>query len=292
MNNNFLRKSIFSLLGLASLTVLSSGTSAMAETVKRTDTSNQVDLEISSPQGEINWENAQPQTPKSETFDSIPEASSVNQTSLQALSAQALLKAQQISQKITPHKDRVEAIPVPGTVATSSAALNPEAVDRNSREPKNNSEKNLAQADIGVGRTTRGGSSYIGIGANIGLDGDSSALGDGNFAVISKVGLTRTISLRPSAVLGDDTVFLIPVTYDFSLNAADPFTEPLPIAPYLGVGAAIETGDDSETAFLVTGGVDVPLNSQFTANAAVNAAFFDDTDIGLILGVGYNFRGF
>ena len=177
--------------------------------------------------------------------------------------------------------------PIPETIGTSSAALTPEDLQQNSKQ----FQQNLAQADIGIGRSTRGGSSYIGIAANIGLDGDS-ALGDGNVAVISKVGVTKKISVRPSAVLGDDTVFLIPVTYDFSLNAADPFTEPLPIAPYVGAGAAIETGDDSEASFLLTGGVDVPLNSQFTANVAVNAAFFDDTDIGLMLGVGYNFSGF
>ena len=284
---NFLNKSIFSLLGLASLTVLSTDSSAIAETVNKPN-SNQVDLEIPTAQAELYQDNTQLQTPTPETFDSISEATLVNQTSLQPLSTQAFRKGQQLSKKINQHNDNRLEIPKPGTAATSSAALTPEALQQNPRK----SEKKLAQADIGVGRSTRGGSSYIGIGANIGLDGDSSGVGDGNFIVISKVGITRKISLRPSAVLSDDAVFLIPVTYDFSLNAADPFTEPLPIAPYIGAGAAIETGDDSETAFLVTGGVDVPLNSQFTANAAVNAAFFDDTDIGLTLGVGYNFRGF
>jgi hypothetical protein len=60
----------------------------------------------------------------------------------------------------------------------------------------------------------------------------------------------------------------------------------------LGVGAAIRTGDDAEAAFLLTGGVDVPLNNQLTATAAVNAGFFNRTDVGLLLGVGYNFSGF
>ena len=289
MNTNFLHKSIFSLLGLASLAVITNESSALAGTVNKTN--NQVDLEISSPREELNRDNTQLKISKPEILDSRPEVISVSQISLKPSSKQAFLKAQQISKKMFLQSNPSGAIPIPGTVATSSAALNPEVLQQNNRKSVRNSDKNLAQADIGIGKTTRGGSSYIGIGANIGLDG-TSALGDGNFAVISKVGLTKKISLRPSAVLGDDTVFLIPLTYDFSLNAADPFTEPLPIAPYIGAGAAIETGDDSETAFLVTGGIDVPLNSQFTANAAVNAAFFDDTDIGLMLGVGYNFSGF
>lgn len=289
MNTNFLRKSIFSLMGLASLAVLSTESSAFAEIVKKTN-NDRVDLEVSNTQGEINWENTQLPTPNAETFDSISETISVSQNSLESLSAEALLKAQQISKEISPNNNSSGGIPIPGTVSTSSAVLHSEALQQH--PSKKSQQQNLAQADIGVGRATRGGSSYLGIGANIGLAGDSSGVGDGNFVVISKVGLTRSLSVRPSAVLGGDTVFLIPLTYDFSLNAADPFTEPLPISPYVGAGAAISTGDDSETALLITGGVDVPLNSQFTANATVNAAFFDDTDIGLVIGVGYNFKGF
>ena len=214
---------------------------------------------------------------------------SVNKTSLELLAARALQEAQQISEKITPHNAPPRAVPIPGTVATSSAALTPKSLQQNPEQ--SDKDLNLAQADIGVGRTIPPASSYLGIGANIGLAGES-AVGDGNFVVISKLGITRKISLRPSAILADDAVFLVPITYDFSLlPSTDPFTEPLPIAPYVGAGAAIGTGDDSEAAFLLTGGVDVPLNSQFTANAAVNAAFFDETDVGLMVGVGYNFRG-
>ncbi|MHC5728818.1 MAG: fasciclin domain-containing protein, partial [Nostoc sp.] len=50
------------------------------------------------------------------------------------------------------------------------------------------------------GRATRGGRSYIGVAGNIGLLGNDRALSDGNFAVISKVGLTRNISVRPSVI--------------------------------------------------------------------------------------------
>jgi hypothetical protein len=40
---------------------------------------------------------------------------------------------------------------------------------------------------------------------------------------------------------------------------------------------------------LLTGGVDVPLGNRFTINGTVNAAFLDETDVGLLFGVGYNF---
>jgi|688.fasta_scaffold149041_1 hypothetical protein len=178
--------------------------------------------------------------------------------------------------------------PVPGTVATSSAMLNSSA---NTASEKSEPSNRVAQSDIEIGGTTRGGS-YIGVGGNIGITGNSSALGDANFTVISKIGFTKSLSIRPSVIIGDDTTILAPVTYDFSLQSGDPFAEPLAIAPYLGVGAAIKTGDNSETAFLVTGGIDVPLNNRFTATAAVNAGFFNQTDVGVLLGVGYNFSGF
>ncbi|MEA5582929.1 hypothetical protein VB620_16460 [Nodularia harveyana UHCC-0300] len=187
-----------------------------------------------------------------------------------------------------PHTQEVaDLTPIPGTVVTSAASLIPES---ESTFPSSSTQ--VAQADIDFGRTTRGGRSYIGVAGNIGLGGGDSSLGDGNFAVMSKVGITDTISVRPAAVFGNNTTILVPVTYDFNLQSADPFAEPVLIAPYVGVGAALKTGDDSKTAVLISGGIDFPLNPKFTATAAVNAGFFSETDIGVMLGVGYNFSGF
>lgn len=144
--------------------------------------------------------------------------------------------------------------------------------------------------EIIPGRATRGGSSYIGIGGNLGLSG-SPALGDGAFMINSKIGLTRNISFRPAVLFGDDTDFLLPLTYDFVLESADPFA-PIPFAPYLGGGVIVSTNGDNTLGFLLTGGVDVPLSSQFVANASINVGFRNDTDVGLMLGIGYTFPGF
>ncbi|BAY22520.1 beta-Ig-H3/fasciclin [Calothrix sp. NIES-2100] len=139
------------------------------------------------------------------------------------------------------------------------------------------------------GRTTLGGPSYIGVGGNIGLTGNNS-LSVGNFSVISKIGLTRNISVRPSAVFGDETLVLVPVTLDFA-RQADTVTGQtrFPIAPFIGAGVAIDTSNDTDIAFMATGGVDIPIANRFTLTGSVNAAFFDETSVGLILGVGYNF---
>ncbi|MEH2247895.1 fasciclin domain-containing protein [Nostoc sp.] len=144
--------------------------------------------------------------------------------------------------------------------------------------------------DVTVGRATRGGRSYIGVGGNIGLSGGDTALSDGNFTVISKLGLTNYLSVRPSVIFGDDTIFLVPVTLDFSPRRAGSVGErTFAISPYIGAGVAIEANADTDIGLLLTGGVDLPLGSKLTLTGGVNAAFMDETDVGLQLGVGYNF---
>ncbi len=140
---------------------------------------------------------------------------------------------------------------------------------------------------ISPGRATRAGSSYVGIGGNIGLGGNS-ALGRGNFSAFSKVGLTNNLSARPGVVIGNNTTFLIPLTVDFPVSSVDSSGR-VSVAPYVGGGAAVSLGSDSRVRPMITGGVDVPLTPELTATAGVNAAFFRRTDVGVLLGVGYNF---
>ncbi|URD49041.1 hypothetical protein [Chroococcidiopsis sp. CCNUC1] len=145
---------------------------------------------------------------------------------------------------------------------------------------------------IEPGRATRGGSSYVGVGGNIGLGGGDTALGIGNFTVISKIGFTEAVSARPAVVFGDNTTFLIPITYDFTVQPTGVATEAISsFAPYVGGGLAIATGDNSDVGPMVTAGADVPLGDRLTANAGVNVGFFDSTSVGLTIGVGYNFEG-
>ncbi len=133
-------------------------------------------------------------------------------------------------------------------------------------------------------RTTRSGPSYIGVGGNIGFRGDTR-LSEGSANVFSKVGLTNTLSARPSALVGSNPAFLLPVTVDFAPGQA----LGLRAAPYIGGGVAISTARDSTIGPLLTGGVDVPVSRQVTATAGVNVGFIDRTDVGMLLGVGYNF---
>ena len=183
----------------------------------------------------------------------------------------------------------IQPAPTPGTAATSAAAFNPAQTTpqplESTAEPSTPNE--VAQVEVLPGQATRGGSSYLGVGGNIGLGGDS-ALGDTSFAVFSKIGFTNALSLRPSVLISDDPTILIPITYDFSIQA-DPFTETFAFSPYVGGGIGITTGAGGEVGALLTGGVDLPISPQFTATAGVNLGFFDDVDVGLQVGIGYNF---
>ncbi|MBW4421620.1 MAG: hypothetical protein KME13_20750 [Myxacorys californica WJT36-NPBG1] len=149
---------------------------------------------------------------------------------------------------------------------------------------------------ITPGRATRSGSSYVGIGANVGVGDGDTALGETSFELFSKIGLTRSFSARPSVQFSDDVTILLPITYDFNFGAgpAGPVGGALgvPIAPFVGIGAAVSTGDGGDVALLLTGGVDVPISPQFTATAAVNASVTGQAAVGIRVGVGYNFGGF
>ncbi|MEB3177622.1 MAG: hypothetical protein VKL59_01050 [Nostocaceae cyanobacterium] len=269
MNTIFSIKGVSVLLGLAAFAVAGGGVPAFAETATTSSSEQPATVVVPAPVAEN-------QAP---TVD----------THLQSSETAPALKQQEFPDSQIQATETTKTTPVPGTIPTSSAALTPEQT----KFQLSSEASPVAQADIDPGRPTRGGSSYVGIGANIGIGGGDSALGDGNLTILSKVGVTRTFSVRPAIILGDNTTIVVPVTYDFNLQQLnDPFADPLPIAPYVGAGAAIKTGDDSQLGFLLSAGVDVPLTRQFTATAAVNAGFFDDTDVGLLLGVGYNFRGF
>lgn len=137
------------------------------------------------------------------------------------------------------------------------------------------------------GQATRSGSSYIAVGGNIGF-GDSTGLGRSNFAITSKVGLTNNLSARPGASIGNHTTFLIPITVDFP-TASVIDEGRVNVAPFVGGGLAVSTGGSGLARPMITAGVDVPITNGFTAVTSANVGFFRETEVGAIVGVGYNF---
>ena len=128
--------------------------------------------------------------------------------------------------------------------------------------------------------------SYIGVGGNVGLSDNDRGVAESGVAIISKVAITRNFSFRPSVIFGDDTVFNLPITYDFPIESSDRISSN-EITPYLGGGVSISAGDDEDTSFLVTGGVDYRFAENWVGNVGVNVDFDDESDIGIQFGVGY-----
>ncbi|MEM7760129.1 MAG: hypothetical protein AAGF83_15815 [Cyanobacteria bacterium P01_G01_bin.67] len=135
--------------------------------------------------------------------------------------------------------------------------------------------------------------SYFGIGGNIGLDGESTALGDGGFSLVGRTALTKNISLHTSTVFGSDSVSAFALTLGVPIFKSSNNQLEL-LYPFVGGGIAVENiFSDFETDGLVTAGVDVPILKRVTATARLNIGFAEsDTDVGLLLGVGYNFSIF
>jgi hypothetical protein len=183
--------------------------------------------------------------------------------------------------------DQATNVPVPGTVALSAALLTNASPSPKAAPSPSVEAPNVIAQDVVPGRATRSGPSYIGIGGNIGIGDGDTALGEGSFAILSKIGLTQRISVRPSVLIENDVTILLPVTYDFYPVGEENID--LSIAPFIGAGLAISLGDDSAVDLLATAGVDVPLGRLFTATASVNASLFDNPAIGVLLGIGYNF---
>ncbi|MGI0483895.1 hypothetical protein ACN4EK_00585 [Pantanalinema rosaneae CENA516] len=214
------------------------------------------------------------------------------------LETQPLVAPEQaFDQEITPP---IEVVPAPGTVETSAASLQPEMLTAQTEIPAPATTPDPIETTPGTtpvppettspvispGRATQSGPSYVGVGGNIGFGGRTD-LGRGSFTAFSKIGLTNNLSARPAVMAWRRPAVLLPVTVDFPLGSV--VDGRLSAAPYIGGGIVISTGRDSVVRALLTGGVDVPLNEQFTANAGVNVGFFGKTEVGLRLGVGYNF---
>jgi len=185
--------------------------------------------------------------------------------------------------------------PTASTVSPASSQALMAPTDTSIAQATETEPTMIAQDVLEPGRATRSGPSYIGVGGNIGVSGTTSDLGRGSFAVISKIGLTEFISVRPTVMFDRNATILVPVTFDFVqrqpgvLDAAD---VDVTVAPYLGAGLAISTGANGTVGPMLSAGIDIPITGQLTANTAINVGFLNTTDVGITLGVGYNFVGF
>ena len=127
---------------------------------------------------------------------------------------------------------------------------------------------------------------YIGAGVAVGNLGNS----DVGLSVNGKVTVADHISVR-AGVMSDlnfsntgETVFLLPVTYDF--NAVTPNGR---LMPYVGGGLSVSTEGAGAVGPLVTGGVDYRITDHIVANGAVNWSIYGNSQVNGTIGLGYTF---
>ncbi len=179
--------------------------------------------------------------------------------------------------------------PQPGKGGTQASLLTAEETENTTQEATTDDVAQVRRRQRTIQRQPVS-PNYIGVGLNLGLDGETS-LGDTEFAVNGRIKLTPNLSFRPAAVIGENAVILVPVTYDFTAQDVSVAERSFALTPYVGGGVFFTTDDESEddVGALITGGLDIPISPQFTANAGLNLGFVDDeTQIGILLGVAYN----
>ncbi|WP_228040174.1 hypothetical protein [Nodosilinea sp. LEGE 07088] len=127
---------------------------------------------------------------------------------------------------------------------------------------------------------------YVGAGVGIGDLGT----GDFGLSVNGKVTVADHVSVRPG-VISDlnfsntgETVFLLPVTYDFN-----PITPNGRLMPYVGGGLSVSTEGAGAVGPLVTGGVDYRITDRVVANGAVNWSIYGNSQVNGTVGLGYSF---
>lgn len=297
---------VSSLLGFSALMIVYGGLSAQAETTNvATDSSVALASQTTELTAQTESTNTLPQLapaaaassatptpePTAQVLDSqLPNLEPAAIVTRNDVAVANSVNYQQSKLVEIPSED-AEAVLAPKTTTLASAADLTAPSDSQTLESTSEAATStVAQVvvpDVVPGRGTRSGSSYVGIGGNFGITGDT-AVGNQSFTVFSKIGLISFISARPSVLtdFDDDATFLVPLTFDL------PTLSPLGfgIGPYVGGGFAVSTDEGIGGALVA--GLDAPVTSQFTLNAGVNVSFVGDADLGVHVGIAYNFFGF
>jgi len=177
------------------------------------------------------------------------------------------------------------AVPIPGTVEISADKLEPSSPTSDS--PVSPTPATVPNATPTPAKKPKYRFSYLGVGANFGAAGQTTALGGTSFAAFSKFAISPYLSFRPALFVNEHTTVAFPLTYDFPIDG------PGHIAPYFGFGMQSSSPFSAATTksdLLLTAGIDYPINSQIALTAGVNAGTFNHSGVGGLLGLAYIFN--
>jgi hypothetical protein len=131
---------------------------------------------------------------------------------------------------------------------------------------------------------------YIGIGSAIGLGGNTTALGTGGVAILTKVRFTDNLSLHDATVIfgGAAATSMIIVSADFPIRNDAGKTM---LSPFIGGGAMLRYAQGLSISPAISGGIDVPISQNFIGTLRLNAGFPNNrpADVGILVGAGYSF---
>lgn len=131
---------------------------------------------------------------------------------------------------------------------------------------------------------------YIGIGSAIGLGGNTTALGTGGVAILTKVRFSDNLSLHDATILfgAAPPTSMIIVSADFPIR--NDVGQTL-VSPFIGGGAMLRYDRGLSISPAISGGIDLPISKNFTGTVRINAGFPSNSnaDVGILAGVGYNF---
>jgi hypothetical protein len=131
---------------------------------------------------------------------------------------------------------------------------------------------------------------YIGIGSAIGLGGNTTALGTGGVAILTKVRFSDNFSLHDATILfgGGAATSMIIVSADFPIRNGAGQTI---VSPFIGGGAMLRYDRGLNISPAISGGIDLPISTNFTGTVRLNVGFPHNrhADVGILAGVGYNF---
>ena len=147
-------------------------------------------------------------------------------------------------------------------------------------------QKDIAANSQAEKKPTR---SYIGLGGTIGISGDSTALGEGGFSLMGRTAFNNNLSFHNAGIFQDDGLGLFALTYGVPIKNNSSQRELF--FPFAGAGIAIEDffGDFEVDPLIITG-VDIPIAKKIVGTVRLGITFpEDDTDVGLLIGVGYSF---
>jgi hypothetical protein len=132
--------------------------------------------------------------------------------------------------------------------------------------------------------------SYLGFGGGIGIQGNTTSLSQGNFAILSKYVLTNNLAIHST-----NTIF---GSLTASSSTALTFNQPISIdgmpivfIPFIGGGIMTDYDNSLRVSPHLTAGIDLDTPTNISATLRINAGFVRDrkADVGIVFGMGFKY---